>query len=324
VEEGLPLLVRRILPAVATLYSVGSDLTLGSGFFINDHGTLVTNHHVLEGARIASAKLYDGRLCPIKMVLADDPAADLMKVQVEVGEYRTPFLLLESRSPALGQHVVAIGSPEGLEGTVSEGIVSGVGRDIGGAVAMPMLQITAPISHGSSGGPVLNLSGEVVGVAALINTEGENLNFAVPASRIRSLRTGEPISLTEWSASKRSVDAYKLYLTGLAALERDDCSDGLTYFKQATRAWPDLAEAWWGIGTCSISLGSMDDAEAAYDKALKLNPKFAAAHLGLGAVYLLSGRPSLAELEYDELRSLDPSLASALSSAASTQGYSWR
>jgi len=164
--------------------AAGEDTALGSGFIISADGEIVTNHHVIKDAHSAVVKLSNGAFFPVTGVLADDSDRDLAVIKVK-GK-NLPFLSLgEIDKVQVGDHVVAIGSPLGLEGTVSDGVVSAV-RDVN---SKKWIQTTAPASHGNSGGPLLDMSNHVVGViTAGVNPElGQNLNFAVPCSEVASL-----------------------------------------------------------------------------------------------------------------------------------------
>ena len=164
----------------------GERLKIGSGFFIHQDGTLVTNNHVLEGAYKAEIRTADGEKFLIEAVIARNPLMDLMKVRVDIpAEKVVPVQLADdAHLPVIADRVVVIGSPMGLEQTVSEGIVSAVRRlPAGGEV----YQLTAPISQGSSGGPVLSLNGQVVGVVTFQAASGQNLNFAVSVKALRMM-----------------------------------------------------------------------------------------------------------------------------------------
>lgn len=156
----------------------GSPLSLGTGFLVRKN-TLATNLHVVEGG---SVSVQVGPVSIPATVEKRDPKNDLAIVHVKADISAVP-LVLSKASPVPGENVVVIGNPEGLEKSVSTGIVAGVRQTKG----RTLLQITAPISHGSSGGPVLNSDGEVIGVSVGMITEGENLNFAVPAKQVRAL-----------------------------------------------------------------------------------------------------------------------------------------
>lgn len=160
----------------------GQPLGYGSGFIVKDE-TVASNLHVVRGAAHGFAKLVgqkDKR--DIEAVAGIDAHHDL--VLLHVSGLRAPALALaDGKDVAVGDEAFAIGNPKGLEGTFSSGIVSGI-REIG---EDKLLQMTAPISPGSSGGPVLDKTGKVIGVAVAFFKGGQNLNFAIPVSNLRSL-----------------------------------------------------------------------------------------------------------------------------------------
>jgi hypothetical protein len=161
----------------------GKVVSKGSGFLVSADGRIVTNHHVIAGASSASVKLNNGSFFPVEGVIADDPEQDLAVLKVP-GK-GLPFLNLgDSEASAVGQRVLAIGSPLGLENSVSDGIVSALRTDGSGK---SWIQTTAPASHGNSGGPLLAMDGKVIGVLTWKKEEGENLNFAAPSNSIKSL-----------------------------------------------------------------------------------------------------------------------------------------
>lgn len=160
----------------------GQPVSLGSGFFVRN-GELATNRHVIQGAARGYARLVGQKAkYDIDGVIAIDERRDLVLLKLAVP--RTNLLPLgDSDSVEIGEQVYAVGNPQGLEGTFSQGIVSGI-RQVG---PDKLLQITAPISPGSSGGPVLNGKGEVVGVSVATFRGGQNLNFAIPANYLKAL-----------------------------------------------------------------------------------------------------------------------------------------
>jgi len=172
--------------------SSNKEVGNGSGFVISDDGKLATNHHVIEDARRLVAVFGGGKEVAVTGVWADDPSADLAILQLERGSYSS--LRLAMVPAKQGASVVMIGSPLGLAGTVSTGIVSAVRergpetRSVGDDLSSWGLQITAPMSPGSSGSPVLDDNAEVVGVAVGQRMRGQSLNFAIPVSYLRDLR----------------------------------------------------------------------------------------------------------------------------------------
>jgi S1-C subfamily serine protease len=173
-------------PAVAqviVLDKTGKRLKLGTGFFVSADGKLVTNAHVIAGADSASAKLENGATYTIRGVLKAALDKDLVLLQAEAKD--APFLAISrERMPDVGSRVAVIGSPFGLEGTVSEGIISGH-RDA--KKDDQWLQMTAPVSPGSSGSPVVDESGKVIGVATFIINYAQALNFARPVAYVSEL-----------------------------------------------------------------------------------------------------------------------------------------
>ena len=152
----------------------------GSGFFVSKAGLVVTNYHVIARAASANVLFSDGKHLPVKGLVASMPKKDLALLKVDSSD--VPHLKLAARQPVVGAKVYAIGTPEGLTNTLSAGLVSGV-RTEG---ALTLIQTTASITHGSSGGPLLNKLGRVVGVTTAGIGKG-NLNFAVSLRHVRAL-----------------------------------------------------------------------------------------------------------------------------------------
>ncbi len=157
----------------------------GSGFFVSTDGYIVTNNHVVHDAKSVEVTTDAGKTLKAHVV-GVDPKTDLAVVKVDqAGDY--PFVSFAKDAPRIGDWVVAIGNPFGLGGTVTAGIVSAEGRDIGEGPYDRFLQIDAPINKGNSGGPTFNVKGEVVGVnTAIYSPSGGSigLGFAIPASTV--------------------------------------------------------------------------------------------------------------------------------------------
>jgi serine protease Do len=160
----------------------------GSGFFVTQDGYVVTNNHVVSNAVEVTVKLEDGRTLDATVV-GRDPRTDLAVLKVKQdGSY--PFVRLAGTPPRVGDWVVAVGNPFGLGGTVTAGIVSARGRDIGAGPYDDFLQIDAPVNRGNSGGPTFNANGEVVGVnTAIFSPSGGNVGiaFAIPADTVNTV-----------------------------------------------------------------------------------------------------------------------------------------
>jgi S1-C subfamily serine protease len=189
--------------------SAGQETALGSGFLVSADGEIVTNYHVIKDAHSAVVKLSNGAFFPVNGVLASDANKDL--AIIKVSGKNLPFLQIgDIDNLHVGDHVVAIGSPLGLEGTASDGIVSAL-RDV---AKMKWIQTTAPVSHGNSGGPLLDMNDHVVGVITWgVNLElGQNLNFAAPANEIKTLLSAPKTqtNLPDANAIQRLKDVRKI------------------------------------------------------------------------------------------------------------------
>ena len=248
-QDELPGLVKRIQPAVVTVIAYnaqGEALVQGTGFFIAPVGCFLTNCHVLAQAARAEVRTAEGRCYPVRGVVAADRDWDLVVAAVVSPPEGISGLDIARDIPEVGERVAVVGSPLGLEQTLSDGVVSALRRTSAGNY----LQISAPVSTGSSGSPVINMKGEVVGVASLQVIKGQNLNFAVPGSRA--------LALQQKAAAVRTVSA------PLSALERQSgsvwwCLDrGHRYAKEKQRHRP-----------------------AAYRQAIRLQPELAGAFSGL-------------------------------------------
>jgi S1-C subfamily serine protease len=177
---SLPEIVKRTKPAIVEIVAMdekGSPTKLGTGFFVSSDGLVVTNFHVIDGAASLAAVNNNGAIFLFKSIVAHPADVDLAVLKFQAHD--VSFLKLgESTEKVEGERVVVIGNPTGLTGTVSDGIISAFREN------RSMFQITAPLSPGSSGSPVLDDSGSVIGVATLISSEGQNLNFAIAVEKV--------------------------------------------------------------------------------------------------------------------------------------------
>jgi S1-C subfamily serine protease len=171
----------------------GQRISQGSGFFVSSDGRVVTNHHVIDDATSVTVTLADGSTRPAVGLLADSASEDIAILSVQGATFPS-LALADSSSVKPGDEVAVIGSPSGFSGTLSSGIVSAVrerGAQIEGNKAFDAtswkIQITAAVSPGSSGSPVLGREGRVIGVAVGTFSGGQNLNFAIPADVVRAM-----------------------------------------------------------------------------------------------------------------------------------------
>jgi serine protease Do len=163
--------------------------SLGSGFIIDKDGYVVTNNHVIEDADQIKVKLGDEKEFDAQVV-GRDPSTDLALLRIQSNNHDYPVVKLgDSAQLKVGQWVVAIGSPFGLERTVTAGIVSAKGRVIGSGPYDDFIQTDASINPGNSGGPLLNLRGEVVGINTAIIASGQGIGFAIPINLAKGVIT---------------------------------------------------------------------------------------------------------------------------------------
>ena len=306
-QDLLPELVRRIKPsavAIETFDAHGEKLSRGSGFFV-ESDRVVTNRHVLEGAYRAEVHSSTGTVLPVKGVLAVDAEGDIALLKIDPPAVQIKPLPLDKTSPQEGESIVVIGNPLGLEGSVTNGIVSAV-RDI--PTFGRIIQITAPISAGSSGSPVVNMQGQVIGIATLQITGGQSVNFAIPSERISQLQATTLTSLADLVAAtgrNKRAKAVQFFRDGLSFLSKDDCEKALPYFEKAVESDSNYAEAWAQSGFCNEKLGKHAEALEASKKAVTLRPSSESYfNIGLANFYLKQYRES-AEA-YRQSIKLDP------------------
>jgi len=204
---------------------------IGSGFIIDDRGHVLTNFHVVQGARQLDVALSDKTHYPARVIGAD-PANDVALLKIEPRGKRLPTVPLgDSSRLQVGQHVLAIGNPFGLQGTLTAGVVSALGRTIRaeeGRLIEDLIQTDASINHGNSGGPLLNTRGEVVGInSAMFTPSGQGgsvgINFAIPINTAKQiteelLTTGH-IRRAWLGIASRDVDSYLAYSLNLPVNE---------------------------------------------------------------------------------------------------------
>jgi putative serine protease PepD len=171
----------------------GSQSAEGTGFVYDTKGDIVTNQHVVSGANTVKVKFSDGSTYTATVV-GSDAATDIAVLHVNAPSSKlNPLTLADSSKAEVGDGVVAIGNPFGLDGTVTSGIVSAVGREIASPDETPIegaIQTDAAINHGNSGGPLLDLRGEVIGITSQIQSEGggnDGVGFAVPSNTVKSI-----------------------------------------------------------------------------------------------------------------------------------------
>ncbi len=179
---------RKYSPAVVSIINqgrYGAISGIGSGFVINEKGVIVTNHHCVEGAHTLSVEFLTEDLPRTAKVIATDKGSDIAILKTDKPA-PTAVTLGNSDTITIGEEIVVIGTPKGLVNTVSNGIISSIREG-------DILQISAPISKGSSGSPVFNMRGQVIGMVFGILEAGQNLNFAVPINKVKELLPAQTV-----------------------------------------------------------------------------------------------------------------------------------
>lgn len=170
--------------AIKSVVTVRTDISQGSGFIIANNGYVVTNAHVMEGANAAGIITYDGKLHQVSRV-GEDTEMDIILLRIIDGASYSPLQLENSDNVQIGQKVIAIGNPLGLQFSVSEGIISGTNREgLNGINAY--IQTDAALNPGNSGGPLIGTNGKVVGINNFKIGGSENIGFALESNYLKN------------------------------------------------------------------------------------------------------------------------------------------
>jgi putative serine protease PepD len=193
--EPLTVLFDRVSPAVVSIQAMKINKTkpqrrfetvVGSGIIIDKDGQILTNAHVVDGAASLTVTLDSGNKTPAR-VLGLDPVLDVALLRVDTGAALPAARFGDSSAVKVGDEVVAIGNPIGLDQTMTRGIVSGLNRLLPGVSDEPMIQTDAPINPGNSGGPLVDRCGSVIGINTLISEDAQSIGFAVPINAAKAI-----------------------------------------------------------------------------------------------------------------------------------------
>ena len=286
--------------------STGTTLSFGSGFFVKPN-QIATNFHVIVGARQGTAKLVGkDTLYQIEGIVATDKDNDLAVLNVTASGV-TPLSLGDSDTVNIGAQVYVAGNPKGLEGTFSDGLISR--RE---SYPKKRLQMTAPISPGSSGGPVLNSKGKVIGISVAVHRalDAQNLNFAIPSNYLKTLltkaRPAKPLS-----QNSQSISAETYFFRANAKSELGLYHEAISDYDKAIRIEPDNANAYNNRGIAKANLKEYFAAIADYDTAIRLKPDNANAYLHRGIAKANLKHYAIAIADYDTAIRLKPDHANA-------------
>ncbi|MBW1962954.1 MAG: tetratricopeptide repeat protein [Deltaproteobacteria bacterium] len=312
-QPHLTELVKKVQPAVVKIvvYDLNRSVSkIGSGFFINERGHLITNYHVLNGAFSAEVIAHDGGKYPIDLVIAQNRYADLVKVTVNIPRLLVRWLVVTDQLPAIAEQVLVVGNPLGLNQTVSEGIVSAI-REV--PQIGKFFQTTAPISPGYSGSPVVNMRGKAVGVISFQSVFGQNLNFAVSGRKVIEL-VDETVgkTLAEWTyrmSNQKTKLAEELCRKGFRFSVKGEYKKALAFYKEAIDKNPEDISAWYGLGQCYVGLDRPKQAIDTYKKAIRIHTKDASLLYFLGNYYNTLGMHNEAAGAYKKAAQISPESA---------------
>ena len=296
----------------ATVYlemqdSNGLMLGIGSGFFLRPD-LIATNFHVIQGAERGTAKLASkGTKYTVEGITATDEDNDLVLLKV-IAQGIKPLSLGDSDTVRIGAQVYVVGNPKGMEGTFSDGLISSIRTEND----QTRLQMTAPISSGSSGGPVLNRKGEVIGVSVSIHQDldAQNINFAVPVNKLKGLFTRAE-TVKPLPQGSKSIPTKTYFNWGNKKLDLGDYAGAIVDYTQAIRLKPDFASAYYNRGIAKKELGQYIAAIADYTETIRLKPDHASAYYNRGITKRKLEQYDAAIADYTEAIRLRPDHASA-------------
>ncbi len=296
----------KVSPAVVVITAYTPEgVSRGSGFIVKESGVVVTNFHVVAGATGIEIKLKDGRIFSVKDIIDYNIQKDICILKIEADTL--PVCRLgDSRFLRPGDKVLVIGAPLGLEYSITDGLLSAK-RKLGGE---EILQFSAPVSPGNSGGPLLNSKGEVVGVTTFIRIRGQNLNFAVSINEVKPyIRNYPKMSIEEFSQKVSKV--YFLYLKGRELCYQGRFQEAIEILKEVINANPEFVEAHLLLGEIYALLGRIDEKIGEWMKVLSIDPDNFEAHLNLGIAYSQKGLYDTGIEEIRKAISIRPNDASA-------------
>jgi tetratricopeptide (TPR) repeat protein len=309
-DAGLKAAIAKCKTAVVVVIGydkTGREKCQGTGFFVGPAGQIATNAHVVDEAEKIGIKTTDGKKYFLNKVISSDETADMFIFSVEGIASSPNYLRVSSGKAEEGDPVYVIGTPMGLEQTVSTGIVSGIRKKEGFGF---YYQITAPISPGSSGSPVMNDSGQVIGIATMQFTEGQNLNFVMPSEKLTDIMTkNASITFEQWSEKGYSVvpsSEYGLLKLGERLYEKGKYKEAMYFANMLIKKNAGYAEAYNLMAECLTEEERRDDAYKYIKYAAKIGSKKESFHNSLGVRYADIDMDDLAAKEYYQEININP------------------
>jgi len=252
----------------------GKPIKQGSGVVINDSGLILTNYHVFSECEKLSV-YHNNELINYSTIEVADVDNDILILKI----YESKFKKIDignSENVKVGEQIYAIGSPLGYENTISEGIVSGLRNT--DADNRNLIQITASISQGSSGGAIVNSKGELIGISTFQNKSGQNLNFAIPINEV--------LKLTNESANDpKTKEANNNFYKGYNAYIAKNYQDAIFYYTAYMKLIDNSSSCYYNLGLCYKKLEEYEHAIKYFNKAIELDPELIDALIARGNTF---------------------------------------
>lgn len=263
------------------------QLGLGSGFFVHKSGAIVTNYHVIENGVFFKVKLDDNSILNVENVLYIDKINDIVILKV-VGKDFPIVTLGDSDKVKPGEKVFPIGCPQGFEKTISDGVTSGM-KEMPSSYAKvnrKVLQISAPTSPGSSGGPIFNEKGEVIAVhvAGFKDVQYQNINFSVPINFVRT-RNDKLLSMEEAINSDCMRAAQDWLWKGNNLNSKGQYKEAIETYNKALRIYPAYVDVYDALALVYKNMGNSKMAIESFKEVIRLKPDQADAYYNLGLIY---------------------------------------
>ncbi|MBU2044913.1 MAG: trypsin-like peptidase domain-containing protein [Candidatus Omnitrophica bacterium] len=303
---------QEVSPAIVVIHAQLPDGTSqGSGFVVNSSGVIATNFHVVGGAEEIEVKFKNGKTYPVTGIIDYDVERDICVLKIDAYGLTTASLGNANQLEP-GSKVFVIGAPLGLEYSITDGLYSGKRKDLNRDV----LQFSAPISPGNSGGPLLDPQGKVVGITTFIKPAGQNLNFAIPINEVKKFfKTSVKMNMIEFAA-KLSKAYYYYDIARESYYAGDNINTVLSYARQAVDADPSFIDGQVFLSAVYNYQGRLNDAVSQLKKAIEIVPDNSELHNELGFNYFEQSLYNLAVKEFKEAIRLDSQDASCLTNLA--------
>jgi tetratricopeptide (TPR) repeat protein len=303
---------------VVTAYDEkGNAISQGSGFIVRRDGAVVTNYHVIGMAKDIKVKAGN-KVLDVEGLIYTDKINDLAILKAKAKNMPVVKLGVVGKAN-VGEHVYVIGYPSGFEKTISVGLLRGI-RKID--EKREILKISAPVSFGSSGSPVFNRNGEVIGVATFASiNEIRNLRFAISVKLIKDNIGSKSVTAIKESGLENYINTAMYWSRlGFAYIKSGMYKEAIEAFKQAISIDPDDAMAHYNLGHAYGNLGMNKEGIEACKQAIRINPALSEAHYNLGLAYVKSGMNKEGLEAFKQAISIDPDDAMAHSNLGVAYG----